>query len=94
MTKTVSSSGYYFLADELPLSEAAEQKAINLLSEPANFRPYSVGKACGGLHADFLLRSHGEPHLDCMVCLGCGEVICIFEGEKHSMIWRMRPGRS
>jgi hypothetical protein len=82
LAETCSSSGYYFFAGEFPLSEAAKKKAITLLSEPTNFRPYRVGKACGGFHADFLLRSHREPHADCLVCLGCGEVICIIEGEK------------
>jgi hypothetical protein len=44
-------------------------------------RFYSVGKACGGFHADFLLRSHREPEADCLVCLGCGEAIWIVGGE-------------
>lgn len=82
LAETCSSAGYYFFDDELPLSEAAKKKAITLLSKPTNFLPYSVGKACGGFHADFLLRSHREPDADCLVCLGCGEAIWILEGEK------------
>ena len=81
LADTLSSSGYYFFADELLLSEATQKTMLRLLSDPTTFRPYSAGKACGGFHADFLLRSHREPEADCLVCLGCGEAIWIVGGE-------------